>query len=94
MEASTAMSKPAPTGSKARAKQLEPARHKAGSHAGPHGGYPVMDKKSARAAIALANMHGHPEIAARARSIAEHKGLLGKKSEHEGHMQHHFHGGK
>ena len=86
-------SKPAATGSKARERQLAPARHTAGSHAGPHGGYPVMDKKSARAAIALASMHHHPEIAARARAIAERKGLLSKKSEHAHNAHAGFHEG-
>ena len=60
----------------ARTAKLNAARTKPGSHAGPHGSFPITDAKSVRAAVALRGHAANPgQVLANVKREAAAKGL-------------------
>ena len=62
----------------ARVTKLNAARKVPGSHAGPHGSFPITDEKSVNSAMRLAGHAADPAaVKARVKALAEKKGLTG-----------------
>lgn len=59
-----------------RTKTLNAARKRPGSHAGPHGSFPITDAKSVKSAWNLAGHAADPHaVRARIKVLAAQKGL-------------------
>jgi hypothetical protein len=62
----------------ARTATLNAARTKPGSHAGPHGSFPITDDKSVNSAYRLAGHAAKPDaVRAKIKELADKKGLSG-----------------
>jgi hypothetical protein len=62
----------------ARTDRLNAARKVPGSHAGPHGSFPITDAKSVNSAMRLAGHAADPAaVRATVKRLAENKGLTG-----------------